>query len=49
MSKTMQFWPKCKSGGLVSHVVSPYALDGAPTVGAARIGRGAVSEGSAAT
>jgi hypothetical protein len=46
----MQFGPKCQSGGGITvYVVSPHALDGAPTVGAARIGRGAVLEGSATT
>ena len=45
-----QFGLKCKGGGAITaYVVSPYALNGAPTVGAARIGRGAVLEGSVAT
>jgi hypothetical protein len=46
----MQFGPKYKSGGgVTAYVVSPHALDGAPNVGVARIGRGAVLKGSAAT
>ena len=45
-----QFGPKCQGGGgITAYVARPYAPDGAPTVGAARIGRGAVLEGSAAT
>jgi len=46
----MQSGPKCQGGGgITAYVVSPYALDGALTVGAAQIGRGAVLEGSVAT
>jgi hypothetical protein len=46
----MQFGPKCKSGGGITvYAVSPHALDGVPTVDVARIGCGAVLEGSAAT
>jgi hypothetical protein len=36
-------------GGTTAYVASPHAPDGAPTVGTARIGGGAVLEGSAAT
>jgi hypothetical protein len=42
--------PKCQGGGGITvYGVSPYAFDGAPTVGTAQIGRGAVLQGSAAT
>ena len=42
--------PKCQGGdGITAYVVRPHAPDGAPTVGAARIGRGAVLERRAAT
>jgi hypothetical protein len=45
-----QSGPKCEGGGgTTAHGARPHALDGAPTVGAARIGRGAVLEGCAAT
>ena len=45
-----QFGPKCKGGGgITAYVVRPHAPDGAPTVGVARIGRGAVLERRAAT
>jgi hypothetical protein len=45
-----QLGPKCQDGGgTTAYVARPHAPDGAPTVGAARIGRGAVLEGSAAT
>ena len=45
-----QFGPKCQGGGgITAYMVSSRALDGAPTVGAARIGRGAMLEGSATT
>jgi hypothetical protein len=44
------FGPKCQGGGgIIAYVAHPHALDGAPTVGAARIGRGAMFEGSVAT
>jgi hypothetical protein len=44
-----QSGPKCHGGGgTAAYVVRPHAPDSAPTVGAARIGRGAVLEGSAA-
>jgi hypothetical protein len=42
--------PKCQGGGgITAYMVSPHAANGTPTVGAARIGRGAVLEGSVAT
>ena len=42
--------PKCQGGdGITAYAVRPHAPDGAPTVGAARIGRGAVLERCAAT
>ena len=42
-----QSGPKCPGGGgITAYVARPHAPDGAPTVGAARIGRGAVLEGS---
>jgi hypothetical protein len=42
--------PPCKGGGgKIAYVVRPHAPDGAPTVGAARIGRGAVLERRATT
>ena len=45
-----QFGPKCQGGGgTTAYVARPYAPDAAPTVGAARIGRGAMLEGSATT
>ena len=45
-----QSGPKCQGGGgITAYVVRPHAPDGAPTVGAARIGRGAVLERRAAT
>ena len=45
-----QSGPKCQGGGgITAYVVGPHAPDGAPTVGAARIGRGAVLERRAAT
>jgi hypothetical protein len=45
-----QYGPKCQGGGgITAYVVRPHAPDGAPTVGAARIGRGAVLERRAAT
>jgi hypothetical protein len=41
---------KCQGGdGITAYAVRPHAPDGAPTVGAARIGRGAVLERRAAT
>ena len=44
-----QSGPKCQGGGgITAYVVRPHAPDGAPTVDAARIGRGAVLKGSAA-
>jgi hypothetical protein len=40
-----QSGPKCQvGGGITAYVVRPHAPDGAPTVGAARISRGVVSE-----
>ena len=45
-----QSGPKCQGGGAITaYVVRPHPPDGAPTVGAARIGRGAVLERRAAT
>ena len=47
-----QFRPKWQGGGDITaymYVVGTHALDGAPTVGAARIGRGVMLEGSVAT
>ena len=45
-----QSGPKCQVGdGITAYAVRPHAPDGAPTVGAARIGRGAVLERRAAT
>jgi hypothetical protein len=45
-----QSGPKCQGGGgTTAYMAHPHALDGAPTVGVARIGRGAVLEGSVAT
>ena len=45
-----QFGPKCQGGGAITaYVARSHAPDGAPTVGAARIGRGAMLEGSVAT
>ena len=44
------FGPKCQGGGgTTAYVARPHAPDGAPTIGAARIGRGAVLERRAAT
>ena len=45
-----QSGPKCQVGdGITAYAVRPHAPDGAPTVGAARIGRGVMLEGSVAT
>ena len=45
-----QSGPKCQVGdGITAYAVRPHAPDGAPTVGAALIGRGAVLERRAAT
>ena len=45
-----QSGPKCQGGGgITAYVARPHAPGGAPTVGAARIGRGAVLERRAAT
>jgi hypothetical protein len=45
-----QSGPKYQGGGgTTAYVARPHALDGAPTVGAARIARGAVLERRAAT
>ena len=45
-----QFGPKCKGGGAITaYVARPHALDGATTVGAARISRGVVLKGSVTT
>jgi hypothetical protein len=42
--------PKCHGGdGITAYVVRPHAPNGAPTVGVAQIGRGAVLERRAAT
>jgi hypothetical protein len=52
--KPWQFGPKWQGGGdITAYMAHPHAFDGAPTVGetvgVARIGRGAVLEGSVAT
>ena len=48
--KSSQMGLKCQGeGGITAYMVRPYAPDGVPTVGAARIGRGAVLERRAAT
>jgi hypothetical protein len=48
--KPSQFGPTWQGGGAITaYMARPHALDGAPTVGAARIGRGVMLEGSAAT
>jgi hypothetical protein len=45
-----QSGPKCQGGGgITAYVVRPHAPDGAPTVGTARISRGAMLERRAAT
>ena len=45
-----QSGPKYQGGGAITaYVVRPHAPNGAPTVGAARIGRGVMLEGSVAT
>jgi hypothetical protein len=45
-----QLGPECMGGGgITAYVVRPHAPDGASTVGAARIGLGAVLERRAAT
>jgi hypothetical protein len=48
--KPWQFGPKWQGGGdITAYVVDSHAPDGVPTVGAARIGRGAMLEGSVTT